>query len=112
MNKQPGGPTVFVVEHMPFDYTPAAIYGELRFLEAERLAPHSPNAPETWNNSVVKRLERGLGPYVPGYDFVIPTGAPTRMMLVGMLLSRKGDKHKILKWDARSQRYSEYIIIL
>lgn len=113
MNAEPKGkPTVYIVEQQPFDYTPATSYGELRFLDSPRLAPSAPNAPDTWNKSVLHQLRRELGGYICGYDFIVPTGGPVRMLLVGMLLAEKGKKHKMLGWDNRTKRYLEYLIDL
>lgn len=113
MNVEPKGkPMVYIVEEQPFDYMPATTYGELRFLDAPSLAPAAPNAPGTWNKSVLHQLRRELGSYVAGYDYIIPTGGPVRMLLVGMLLVEKGKKHKMLGWDNRQKRYLEYLIDL
>ncbi len=103
-------PTVYVVEQQPFDYTSATVYGELMFLESPRLAPHAPNAPDTWNKSVLNHMSAELKNYRPGEDYIVPTGSPVRMMLAGMILAKKGAKHKFLGWDNRSRRYLEYVI--
>lgn len=103
---------VYVVEQQPFDYTPATAYGDLYFLDSQKLAPNAPNAPDTWNRSVIHNLRRELAGYVPGYDFVVPTGAPSRMLVVGMLLAERGNTHRMLGWDNRTQRYLEYIVTL
>ncbi len=105
-------PRVFIVEQQPFDYTPATVFGHLEFLEADHLAPNAPNAPDTWNRRVVHTLQKGLSDYVADYDYVIPTGAPSRMLVVGMLLATKGKIHRILGWDNRQRRYMEYKINL
>lgn len=105
-------PRVYIVEQQPFDYTPATVFGELSFMDSEQFAPHAPNAPERWNRSVIHSLRRELSAYVPNYDYVIPTGAPARMLVVGMLLAEKGKTHKLLGWDNRQRRYLEYIINL
>lgn len=105
-------PKVFIVEQQPFDYTPATTYGELVFLDSEQLAPHAPNAPDRWNKTVLHSLRKELSTYVPNYDYVVPTGAPARMLVVGMLLAEKGKIHKMLGWDNRQRRYLEYIINL
>lgn len=101
---------VYVIEQQPFDYTPATVYGELTFLESERLAPHAPNSPNTWNEKVLHQIRKDLAAYVPGYDYIIPTGAPYRMLLVGMVLASRGKQHRILGWDNRQHRYLEYVV--
>lgn len=105
-------PKVFVIEQQPFDYTPATVYGELVFMDSERLAPSAPNAPDTWNKTVLHSLRREISSYIPGYDYIVPTGAPSRMLVVGMLLAEKGRSHKMLGWDNRQRRYLEYVINL
>lgn len=105
-------PRVFVIEQQPFDYTPATVYGTLHFMEASRLAPHAPNAPGHWNKSVINQMQAELNHYEPGVDYIIPTGSPVRMMLAGMMLAKKGNRHKFLGWDNRSRRYLEYIVEL
>lgn len=103
---------VFVLEQQPFDYSPAKTYGDLVFLTSKKLAPSSTGAPDTWNNDVVHSLRRELADYVSDLDYIIPTGSPSRMVTVGAILASKGKRHKILGWDARTQRYLEYIINL
>lgn len=108
----PARPTVYICEQQAYDYSPATVYGELRFIEAIQLAPVSPGAPDTFNKRVIHQLRKELGDYIPGHDYIIPTGSPTRMLTVGMLLAEKGDKHHILKWDARAQRYLLHDVVL
>lgn len=105
-------PRVYVIEQQPFDYTPATVYGELHFLNSDRLAPSAPNAPDTWNKAVLHSLRRELSNYIPNYDFIVPTGAPSRMLVVGMILAGRGQTHKMLGWDNRQRRYLEYVINL
>lgn len=113
MNAKPEiRPTVYVVEHGAYDYTPAEVFGVLRFIDAKPLAPRSPNAPDTWNKGVVHQIRKELADYLAGFDFVIPTGSPSRMLLAGMLLAEKGKNHRILKWDGRTQRYLQYDVTL
>lgn len=101
-------PTVYVVQQQPFDYSPAAEYGTLYFLKEAKLAPVAPNDNNQWNANVIRNLRQELSAYVPGRDYVIPTGAPTKMLLVGMLLSQMGSYHRLLGWDQRAQKYHLY----
>lgn len=112
IDPNPAAPIVYVIEQQPFDYTPAMTFGEVKFMEPRKLAPVAPSDPGTWNKAVMAQMRKELADYVPGYDFIIPTGAPNRMMLAGMVLAEKGKSHKILGWDARTQRYLEYRICL
>lgn len=101
-------PLVYIIEQQPFNYSAAEVYGQLMFLSAKKLAPYSLSP--LWNNEVLRSLRHELADYVPEYDFIVPTGAPNRILLVGMLLKERGSKHKILGWDAKQQRYIEYLI--
>lgn len=108
----PAAPIVYVIEQQPFDYTPAMAFGEVKFMEPRKLAPVAPSDPGTWNSSVLAQMRKELSNYIPGYDYIIPTGAPNRMMLAGMLLAEMGKAHNILGWDTRTQRYLHYRITL
>ncbi len=103
-------PMVYVVDQQPFNYEPAAKHGTLYFLKATKLAPKTPVGYNAHNESVIHALKRELSEYVPGRDFVIPTGAPAKLLLVGMLLAQLGPRHKLLGWDARLQDYLVYIV--
>jgi hypothetical protein len=106
-------PTVYICEQQAFDYSPATVYGpNLRFIEAKQLAPQSPGAPDTWNKNVIHQIRKEMQDYIPGFDYVIPTGSPSRMLVVGMVMAEKGQKHRILKWDGRAQRYLQYDVTL
>jgi hypothetical protein len=113
MTEEKAKPTVYVVEQQPFDYSPASAFGILKFMDSRhRLAPMSPSLPNTWNNNVVQKLRKELADYMPGRDYVIPTGAPSRMLVAGMVLAEKGRTHRLLGWDARTQRYMEYLVTI
>ena len=103
-------PKVFIVEHQPFDYSPASTYGEFVVLKADKLAPNAPD--DDHNSHVVKALRHQMATYEPGFDYVIPTGMPSRIMLIGILMkeraSGKTEYHNILGWDARTSRYLNY----
>jgi hypothetical protein len=99
-------PIVWVVEQGEFDYSPARVFGdEIRVITADKLTP---NAEASWHMKVIHQMRRDLVDYIPGVDFIIPTGRPVRMMLVAMILREKGDRHKLLGWDDRTQRYFLY----
>ncbi len=99
-------PIVWVVEQGEFDYSPALVFGsEIRALTAEKLTP---NADASWHAKAIQQMRKELASYIPGIDFIIPTGRPVRMMLVAMILREKGERHKLLGWDDRTQRYFLY----
>lgn len=105
-------PRVYVVEQQPFDYSPSQVFGDPIFMEVQKLAPDSPGAGTTWNSKVLQQIRRELDQYVPGLDFLIPTGAPAKLMAVGAILKEKGPTHNILGWDAKTQRYLHYVLVL
>lgn len=106
LNDERGRAVVWVVEQGEFDYSPALVFGdEIRVLTADRLTP---NADASWHVKVIQQMRKELSGYIPGIDLVIPTGKPVRMMLVAMILRERGDRHKLLGWDDRTQRYFLY----
>lgn len=108
----PASPVVYIVTQQPFDYTPATQYGTLYFLEPLKLAPASPNDDGGWNKRLMVKLRNQLQDYRPGEDFIVPTGQPTMLTLVGMVLAQMGNFHKFLGWDSRAQRYHVYEVEL
>lgn len=105
-DEQKRSPIVWVVEQGAFDYSPARVFGdEIRVLTADKMTP---NADASWHARVIQQMRRELSSYIPGIDFIIPTGRPVRMMLVAMILREKGERHKLLGWDDKTQRYFLY----
>ena len=107
-------PRVFIAEHQPFDYSHAGTYGEFVTLKADKLAPNAPD--DDFNRAVVEDLRRQMFYYIPGFDYLIPTGAPSRIALVAMLADEKSPDqrvfHNLLGWDAKTQRYLNYKVPL
>lgn len=103
-------PLVFVVDHQPHDYTPANAFGTLVFIDTQRLAPVAPGFNGTWNSDITGLIRKKMADYTPGFDFIIPTGSPIKIMLVAMIANEKGKRHQILGWDARTQRYLQFNI--
>lgn len=103
-------PDVFVVEQAEFDYSPARVFGRrIVPIVADSL---SPNAEASWHIRTIQQMRQCLSTYIPGLDYVIPTGRPVRMMLAAMVMRERGDVHKLLGWDNKQQRYFEYILDL
>ena len=99
-------PIVWVVEQGEFDYSPARVFGdEIRVITADKLTP---NADASWHAKVIQQMRKDFSGYIPEIDFVIPTGRPVRMMLAAMIMRERGDRHKLLGWDDRTQRYFLY----
>lgn len=105
-------PRVYVVEQQPFDYSPAKVYGDPLFMDVQRLAPHIDEAGFDWNAKILQQIRRELSDYVPEHDYLIPTGAPAKLVAVGAVLKEKGPNHYVLGWDAKTQRYLHYVVVL
>jgi hypothetical protein len=105
-------PIVYIVGQQPFDYTPASAFGTLYFMGAKKLAPQAPNDSGDWNKATLAAIRNDLKEYRPGVDYVIPTGQPSMLLLVGMILAHIGGPHRVLGWDARCQRYLVYNVSL
>lgn len=104
-------PRVYVIAQQPLDFTPATAFGDVQFLPDVKFAPTPPQgARDTWNQGVIATLKRSLSEYMPGYDYIVPTGNPVKMVMVGAIIAEKGDIHKFLGWEPRSQRYLEYTL--
>lgn len=92
---QVGGPVGKVPR---FDITPAAEYGEIRYLldakaSAFCIAPIS------------RQLREGLKNFSDS-DILLPVGDPAIMLMAGIIAAqRTGGKLTILKWDRHSRRY-------
>ena len=105
-------PRVYVVEQQPFDYAPASAYGDILFMDVQKLAPDAPGAGDGFNSRVLQQIRRELSQYVPGIDFLIPTGSPVKLLAVGAVLKEKAPNHNVLGWDGRTQRYLHYRMVL
>lgn len=105
-------PRVYVVEQQPFDYLPAQAYGDLLFMETQKLAPDAPGAGTDWNMKILQQIRAELSQYVADRDFLIPTGSPVKLLAVGAVLKEKGPRHNVLGWDARTQRYLHYVVLV
>jgi hypothetical protein len=103
---------VYVVEQQPFDYAPASAYGDILFMDVQKLAPDSPSAGHSYNSRILTQIRRELSQYVPGIDFIVPTGSPAKMLVVGAVLKEKGPTHNVLGWDSRTQRYLHYVVVI
>jgi hypothetical protein len=85
------------------DYAPAQEWGEVEFITKNDLTPFNKSA-STIN--FMYDLGIFLSKYVPGVDFIIPTGNPIAMIKMGMELPV--GEHKFLKWDQRRNTYYEH----
>lgn len=108
MSDQPAeaAPMVYIVSQQPFDYTPAAAYGVVYFMKPLKLAPSITGDEGRYNISLLREARKELQDYRPGVDYIVPTGAPAGLLVIGMILAQIGQSHKLLQWDARQQKYN------
>lgn len=100
-------PTVYITEDQAFDYSPAEAFGELVVLKTPQIAPGNIGADR--NKLVIASLRTQLATYQPMFDYLLPTGKPSRQLMVGGIMREKGDRHLILGWDQINYRYLTYI---
>jgi hypothetical protein len=81
-------------------------------MDVQKLAPDAPGAGTGWNGKILQQIRRELSQYVPGVDYIVPTGAPAKLLAVGAVLKEKGATHNVLGWDGRTQRYLHYVMVL
>ena len=99
---------VLVVQEQPqYDYSAAERYGDVTFVSAFDL---SPMAQSLRNKEIMAAMRKAMSDYIPGIDYILPSGSPINIAAIMMLAGRMGSKHKILKWDNRSNSYAEVIL--
>lgn len=103
-------PIAWVLEQGEYDYSPARVYAtQIQRVLADRLTP---NADADWHQRTIQQMRRAFADYIPGVDYVIPTGQPVRMMLAAMVMKERGDLHNLLGWDPKQGRYMLYTLDL
>ena len=87
----------------PMDYTSAYEFGELRFITEFDPPLHPGTVREEWKNQIV----RFVAEYDPEKDFIILTGSPLAIFLIGGVISeiRTPYKPRILVWRREQSRY-------
>ena len=105
-------PTVFITEGRSLDFSPATVYGEIKVLELGRPVPFTEGLPNHMavNANLVHKIRKELADYIPGHDLICPTGAPTTMVAVGIVLGSIKGRHRVLGWDNHARRYLEYVV--
>lgn len=108
-------PTVWVLKEQmrsgssvgssPMDYTPAYEYGDIRFITDFDLPLH-PNSTiaRHWYDMVRDFLKE----FDPARDFLILTGQPLAMFMLGMIMGAVGVVPNILVWKREQGRYVLY----
>lgn len=96
---------VFVLHDAPFDFAPAEKWGEVHFITKAQLRSHQ----QAGGNAQVKAdINKFLREYRAGEDFIVLTGDPLAMWLLGASIeaAMPNQTHKILKWNARRADYT------
>jgi len=96
-------PVVFISQENPnHDYRPAEEFGELVFLTADE---YSPIANSQRNRRIVGDIHAVMSAYVPGYDFLLPSGSPVVSGIMYMVAGQRGHEHQILHWSNQERAY-------
>ncbi len=112
MNSPNKRPTVWVVKEQmktgphgvsPMDYSSAYEYGDLRFITEFDPPLHQGTVREEWDKQVLKFVKE----YDPSTDFVVLTGSPLAIFLVGTILGAINSQHRprLLVWRREQSRY-------
>lgn len=99
-------PVVWVITEGNNDYTPAERFGTVKFITDQELRP-SPASMQT--HSAHADLRDFHKEYRPEVDYIVPTGNPVLIVLLGLILGRHRN-HLCLKWDSRTKEYTRYNI--
>jgi hypothetical protein len=84
------------------DYSPAAKFGELRFITRHDLPMHAGSTmAEVWSDDVAEFVEQ----YNPMTDFIIVTGQPAAIFAIGYCLGRVGKAPRFLQWKREENCY-------
>jgi hypothetical protein len=93
----------------PVDYSPALDHGDSLSVVTRYEADQVIGGSEMAKN-MVEDLRSFAMAYNPDKDYIIPTGAPTMILLVGMLLHAAGHRRvRMLKWSPRDRRYRKIV---
>lgn len=108
---QPSRPKVYVIKEqaikghlgtVPMDYTPAYKYGDVVFITDFDLPLHNRGLlGEAWHKAVCAFVEQ----YDDARDFIITTGQPLAIFMVGHCLGMYGKRPRMLVWRPQEGRY-------
>lgn len=88
------------------DVTPAREFGELIFV-----LPQGMSFPT--GALLSDALHKGLAPFRPEVDFLLPLGDPAAMTAAGAVIAAAGAvTFNVLRWDRHTSRYCKLIINL
>jgi len=96
---------VFVTqEQAHINYAMAESFGDIVFVSANDV-PTVSNSLRT--EGLLRSMRSVMREYIPGRDYILPSGSPLNIAVVMMLAGQKGDAHNILKWESRSESYAK-----
>lgn len=90
------------VGSVPIDYTPAMKYGDVQFITEFDLPTHpSSTVAKRWHEAVRNFLHK----YDESADWIILTGAPLSIFMVGALIGAANVAPRILVWRREQGAY-------
>lgn len=105
------GPIVWVIKEQvkrgitgpePMDYTPAFKYGEVRFITDFDMPIHQGGSlVRAWNAAASQFAKE----YDEDTDFIIATGQPTAMVMIGWILGISDSLPRFLVWRREDNMY-------
>lgn len=95
-------PKVFVTQETNYDFTPAEQFGDVVFLTHKDL--NNMRASQH-NDRIVAEIKDRIKHFDPNEDWLVIAGSPYIAAVVFMLLGRKHNAIRILRWDNRDFRY-------
>lgn len=94
----PSGPT-------PVDYTPACAYGDLQFItEFDLPVHHGSTVADQWYLAVLDFVHK----YNHETDYIVLTGSPLAIFLVGHVLAIVKKSPRVLVWRREQNQYLVY----
>lgn len=84
------------------DYSPAAAYGELKFITRADIPFHdNSSVRDVWNDDIAKFVAA----YNEETDFIIATGQPTAIFAIGCALGAARKNPRFLVWRREDNHY-------
>mgnify|MGYP003620214010 CR=1 FL=1 len=104
--------TVYVLQENNHDYSPAEVFGEVRFITNDDVRS---TVGCQQNERVALDVRKFLDDYRAGEDHIVIAGNPVLVFMVAHALGRRNgglETHNILKWDGRQARYIQHSVKL
>ena len=104
-------PKIFIVKEqmirgetgpIPMDYTPAMEYGDIEFITTHDLPMYGRSSVlDAWMEDVARFCRI----YDPAHDFIVTTGQPMAIFMIGWMLARFNKTPHFLVWRREENRY-------